>query len=502
MPYRADVENLLAPAAKRFEVGGGWWLAVPHKEDTVRLLRNLGLNAAAPIQYYYDWAQGTPFESQRVTADLCTTNPRAYILSEMGVGKTRAVLYAFDYLRRQGMAHRLLVVAPLSSLVTVWENEVFENFHHLTTAVIYGDRKRRLKILANAADVYIINHDGVEVCHREIFGRGDIDVTIIDELAAYRNARSNRWKYINPIVQRSKYAWGLTGSPTPNEPTDAFGQVKLLTPNRVGYSFKGFRDLTMRQLSQFRWIPRENANEAVNQAMQPSIRYTRDQCFDLPPTTYSTREVTLDPAASKAYKGMFDDLALQVKNHEVTAANEGVKLSKLLQLSAGFVYDTSGKGHYIGGVSRFREIMTLIGEASGKVIIFAPFRFYVEVLFRLVSKKYTAALIHGDVPKKERDKIFAAFQKSTNPRVIVAHPGTMSHALTLTEASTIIWAAPTTSLETYEQANARITRAGQKQNTFIVNVQATKAEANIYGRLRRKAKLQGALLEMFEQDSP
>jgi SNF2 family DNA or RNA helicase len=419
----------------------------------------------------------------------------------MGVGKTRAVLYAYDYLRQEGMVNKLLVVAPLSTLVSVWQNEIFEHFHHLQTAVIYGDKKRRQRILAGPADVYIINHDGVEVLHQDLFGRSDIDCVAIDELASYRNARANRWKFLRPIVARSTYAWGLTGSPTPNDPTDAYGQVKLLTPERVGFSFKSFRDRTMRQLGAFRWIPKPDANDTVLQTMQPSIRFTRDQCFDLPPTTYSQRDVPLDAAVSKAYKKMFDELAVQVRNKEITAANEGVKLSKLLQLAAGFIYDSDGKGHYIGGAARIREIIDVIDQSEGKVIIFGPFRYYVELLAGVLSKRYTVGMIHGEVPKAKRDEIFTGFEKSTDPHLIVAHPKTMSHGLTLVSANTIIWAAPHMSLETYQQANARITRSGQVRNTYIVHIQSTKAEQQVYSRLRRKEKTQGALLDMFEDAS-
>lgn len=501
IPYRADVENILAPAAKRFEVGGAWWLAAPHTVDVVKLLRNLGLNPAAPIQYYYNWADGTPFDSQRVTADLLTINRRAYVLSEMGVGKTRAALYAYDWLRSAGLVKSLLVVAPLSTLVSVWQNEIFEHFHHLTTAVIYGDKKRRLKILSVPADVYIINHDGVEVLHNELFRRSDIDATIIDELASYRNSQTNRWKFLRPIVARAEYAWGLTGSPTPNEPTDAYGQVKLLTPERVGFSFKRFKDQTMRQLGQFRWIARDDANDTVLSVMQPSIRFTRDQCFDLPPTTYSARDIPLEAQVTKAYKKMFDELAVQVRSKQITAANEGVKLSKLLQLAAGFIYDSDGKGHYIGGAARFREIISIIDGSKAKVIVFAPFRYYVELLAGVLGRRYRVGMIHGDVPKSKRDEIFTSFEKSSDIQIIVAHPRTMSHGLTLVAADTIVWAAPCQSPETYEQANARITRSGQINNTHIIHLQSTKAETNTYSRIKRKLKTQGVLLEMFEQAS-
>lgn len=477
-------------------------LSIPHSETSTRLIRNLGHNIAGPIQYYYDWNGGTPFDSQRITADLLTTNPRAYVLSEMGVGKTRAALYAYDYLRKIGAANKCLIVAPLSTLVGVWENEIFECFPYLTTGVLYGDRKKRLKILRQPSDCYIVNHDGVEVLHSELFRRTDIDTIIVDELAVYRNHRSERWKNLRPIVSRAEFAWGLTGAPTPNEPTDAYGQIKLLTPDRVGFSFKSFKDQTMRQLTQFKWIPRREANDIVVAAMQPSVRYTREQCFDLPPTTYSSRHVDMDPNAQKLYKKMFDELAVQVKAKEVTAANEGVKLSKLLQLSAGFVYDAEGKGHYIGGVARFRTIIEIIESTQNKVIVFGPFRFLVTLMGQVLARKYNVAIIHGGTPKAERDAAFVGFQRSSTPRIIVAHPATMAHGLTLTAADTIIWAAPITSLEMYEQANARITRSGQANHTHIVHVQSSPVEKYVYDRLKRKAKMQGTLLDMFKDYTP
>lgn len=198
---------------------------------------------------------------------------------------------------------------------------------------------------------------------------------------------------------------------------------------------------------------------------------------------------------------MCEELALEIRANQVTAANEGVKLGKLLQLSCGFVYSADGTGIYIGGVSRIREIFDVIEESEGKVIVFAPFRYFVELLNGALKHRYQTEMIHGDVPKAQRDAAFTAFQHDMSTRVLVAHPKTMAHGLTLTAATTIIWAAPTTSLEIYEQANARITRAGQTRNTYIVHIQSTKAEQHVYSRLRRKAKTQGLLLELFEAQS-
>lgn len=500
IPFRADVESIV-PGAKRFQHGDEWYLAVPHNVGTVRLMRNLGLTVPSPILHDYDWCGGVPFDSQKITADMCSIARRAFVLSEMGVGKSRAVAWAYDYLRRVGEGHKLLVVAPLSTLVTVWENEFFENLPHLTVRILHGSKAKRIKALADDnADVYVINHDGVEVLHRELFARTDIDVVIVDELASYRNRRTNRWKYLEPIVRRSAYTWGLTGSPTPNAPTDAYGQSRLLTPGQAGFSFKAFKDKTMRQVSTFTWVPRPEAAEIAHSILQPAVRFTRAECFDLPPTTYSSRSVQPSPAAAKAYSEMHRQLATDIKAKEITAANEGVKLSKLLQISAGFAYDGTGRGQYVGGLDRIREIIDLVEGASGKVIVFAPYRYFVELLSGVFQSKFRkdfVATIHGDVSPAARTQIFADFQRGST-RVIVAHPGTMSHGLTLTAANTIIWASPTTSLETYQQANARITRAGQTRNTHIIHITGTQAEAKVYARLKRNAALQGALLELFE----
>jgi SNF2 family DNA or RNA helicase len=201
---------------------------------------------------------------------------------------------------------------------------------------------------------------------------------------------------------------------------------------------------------------------------------------------------------------MLNKLATQIKNKEITAANEGVKMSKLLQISAGFAYDANGVGRYCGGTERFKEIFEIIEAASGKVIVLSPFRYFVELFGKVAGQlslgnpKMSVAIVHGDVAKTARDVIYSDFQKSAVPRILCAHPKTMAHGLTLTAADTVIWASPPTSLELYEQANARITRAGQTQNTLIVNISGTKMEEKVFARLKRNAALQGTLLEMFE----
>jgi len=99
-----------------------------------------------------------------------------------------------------------------------------------------------------------------------------------------------------------------------------------------------------------------------------------------------------------------------------------------------------------------------------------------------------------------RNEIFNTFQDSPEKQLLIAHPQCMAHGLTLTAANTIVWFTPTTSLEIYEQANARITRPGQSHKTLVIHLTGTAIERKLYSRLRQKARLQGALLDMFNDN--
>lgn len=503
-----DKYTTVIPTAKHLRMKGTDLVAVPHRVDEVKVLRNLGVQAPSPIAYYYDWpGRNNPFMAQRETASFLTMHSRAFVLNSLGTGKTLATLWAYDYLRSKGKVNKLLVISPLSTLERTWADEVFRNFPHLTYAVLHGDAKKRKKLLAVDHDVYIINHDGIGVIKDELAGRPDIDIVIIDEIAqCARNQGTVRWKTLNAIVNDKKIhraAWGLTGTPTPNAPTDAYAQVKLLTPENVPPYFNRFKDLVMKQHGPFTWLPRPDAIDTVKRVMQPAIRFTRDECIDLPPCMYETRQVELTPEQKQAYQEMVKHLKTELAGGQVLAVNEAVKYSKLVQIACGVAYDTNGEEVYVGAAHRLAVTLEVVEESDAKVIVFVPFRSAVTlVVNHLESHGHKCGVVHGGVSKRDRDEVFREFQQGSEMKVLVAQPAAMSHGLTLTEANTIVWFAPITSNETFEQANGRITRPGQKLNQFIVMLEGTPAERRIYDRLKNKQAIQGALLDLVQEEGP
>ena len=511
-PANPDHICSLIPTARKVRYKEHLLLAIPHRTEEMRLLRNLGFEGPAPITQYYHWPcfYDHPLPHQIETAAFLTMNPRSYCLNGIGTMKTLSVLWAFDYLRREGLVKKMLVVCPMSTMELTWVDEIFRNFRDLTYAVVYGSKEKRKKMLAQDVDVYIINHDGIGTIIEE-FGRKekknwiparlDIDVIAIDEISqAARNANTDRWAHLRNLVSGRPIVWGLTGTPIPNEPSDAWAQCRLVRPETVPLFFGAFRDMVMRQVSQFTWISRENAVDTVAKVMQPSIRFKRDDVIkDLPPVTYETKSVEMSKEQKAMDTPMVNQLMAEYAGEEILAVHEGVKAMKLVQIATGVVYGNTGEDVIIPAQARLDMLKELVDAATGKAIVFVPFKGAIRHVAEFLSTWYDVHIINSDVPKHERDATFRSFQNGEKPDVIVAQAGCMSHGLNLTAANTIIWFAPIYSNDIYEQANGRITRPGQKLPQLIVHIEGSSIERRIYTRLEKKGKMQGLLLSLLEE---
>lgn len=503
----------LIPNTKPLRHNGHCLLLVPHGIEEVRTLRNLNIRAPSPIRYYYDWpGKHKPFEMQRAMAEFATLHRRGYILSEMGTGKSLSVLWAVDYLRSIGEMQKALIIAPLSTLDEVWEKEIFYSFPYLTVSILHGAAERRRRLLKQNADIYIINHDGVRVIQKELMVRKDIDCVIIDELAVYRNyrartkatpdsasdGRNQLWKAAHAVIEGRKWVWGLTGAPIPNAPTNAWAQAKLITPSTTPQYYSHFRDDTMYKVTQFKWAPRHDAVDKVHHLLQPAIRFQRSDGYDLPPTIYETRSSDLTQDQIKMYKDLCNQLYTEYNAGTITAANEGVKRMKLLQVLCGAVYDDAGEIQYVIAKPRIKIVQEIIDQAQGKIIVFAPFVNVVDMLHKELSRYVECGIVYGQTKRADRRNIFSAFAAPDGPTVLVAHPKCMSHGLNLTSAATIVWYGPYESNDVYMQANDRIRRSGQTRTQFIVHIVASTLEKEIYARLKGQQKIQGILLNMLE----
>lgn len=488
------------------------YCAIPHTLDAAKILNNIGIKAPSPIRTEYDWPSAggryVPRWYQIETAEFLTLNPRCHCHNKQRTGKTLSNLWAADYLRRAGLINKTLIIAPLSTLWDVWESTIFECFPLRTFTVLYGSRQRRLELLERDSDFYIINHHGVAIIEKELASRPDINHIIYDEVAVMRNGGKQRkpdapesiiFAPIDRIankqgIQRS--LWGNTGTPTPNAPTDAYGQSKLITPWHVrGVSFSAFRLKTMQKFSDYVWAPLRGSAETVARVLKPSIMFDRTVCTDMEPCNIYRRS-ELSVQQQKAYKAIISKALAEIEGQTVTAINAAVLLSKITQIACGAVLDVNKEVVSLDFGPRYAVLEELIEDNDEKVLVFAPFTNVLESLADRLRKRWSVEVVYGKVSTTKRNKIFSDFRRGKDPHILVCHPGTMQHGLDLTAASLAIWYAPTVKAEEYQQASVRIDGSKQKAKIDIAHIYATSEEQRIYSVLQGKGKLQDIVLSM------
>ena len=476
-------------------------IVAKHDQQTWQQLKDRGVTLPSPM-VHYDWpGQWTPRQNQKRTAAFLAAHRKAICLNGMRVGKTLSAIWAADFLHRQGAVRRMLVIAPLSTHVTVWERNYVYHLPHKRVALLHGPRERKQRIAADTRiEVLVVNPESLGIVADYL---QDVDLVVVDEATAFKNARSKRWKLLNGIVkQRHARLWLMTASPTPQSPEDAYGLLRLLHPEYI--SMRQWRDMTMVQVSTFKWVPKQTASQTVARWLQPSIRYTLADCGDVPTVQYEDIKCGL----SKQQKAVLEDLKKSARaefadKSSVTATNAAALLSKMLQVQAGGVYglDTEDRRtvQAIPADDYFRAITEFVSEADTPVLVFAPFRSAAVAIEQHLREKagLPTALVHGDVKREARNEAFNAVQAGT-VQALVAVPSTMSHGLTLNRASYVLWAAPPFKAEEYSQANGRVLEAASNKHIVVAHIVPSKLATELYGRLKSKAQLQDTVLKLLD----
>jgi hypothetical protein len=276
----------------------------------------------------------------------------------------------------------------------------------------------------------------------------------------------------------------------------------MINPNGVPRFFGAFRDQVMQKITQFKWVPKVSSERTVHEALQPAIRFTKEECLDLPDMTYVMRDVPLSTQQARFYETLRKHMLATAAGEDITTVNAAANLNKLLQLSCGAVYSDSGEVVAFDAKNRMSALLEVIEEASHKVIVFAPFRHAIEIVAEeLKANSITCEVIHGGISATKRTEVFARFQTEPNPQVLVIQPQAAAHGVTLHAANVVVWWGPITSTETYLQANARVHRAGQHNPCTVVHLQGSPVERRIYKMLSEKVDIHTRLIDLYKNET-
>lgn len=271
-------------------------------------------------------------------------------LSDPGCGKTRVHIEAIRRALEQGQTGKTLVFAPKSILQAAWGNDIDQFAPELRYVTAFADnREKAFKI---DADVYLINHDGVN-WFTERKGNGKYGLTsearrrlkgfdrlIIDESTAFKSPTSQRSKSMQAVAEVMRERAVMTGTFTPNGLVDAWHQVYLVDEGkRLGAKFTQFRDNVCRRVSDkndsrfSRWEDKPGIHPVVNELLKDiTIRNKREDVLELPPNQVITVPFELAPRHRHYYEALLDEKLLELDSGTVSAFNAAVLVQKLLQV--------------------------------------------------------------------------------------------------------------------------------------------------------------------------
>lgn len=469
------------------------------KFDTCRYLRRAGLAYPSMADTYGYPGPFSPMDHQSETVKFLLDHDRAFVANGLGTGKTLSALWASDALMDMGQVRRVLIVAPISAMWNAWVPALSGTIPNRRYKLLKGTAKQKQELCQDLSYRYlIVNPESLHLIEDCLHC---VDLVIADESTKFKSWQARRTKSLYRIAKERRL-WLMSATPAPQNPTDAYAQIRLLR-NGSYMSFTAFRDRTMLNYGQFKWVPRYNAVDIIAQELQPCIRFSRDDCLDLPELSIIDHKVPLSPEQEKAVKSLQEKAFAEIAGTEITAVNAGVVVSKVLQVQSGAVYgeaDENGEKEVIklkadGVLESVEDIVT---SNANPVIVYVSFRSTVKALVdHLSAAGVTVAGITADVAGAKRQELFQSMQDGSL-HCIVAVASTISHGVTLTAADTIIWATPPVSFETYDQANGRIYRKGQTKKCVIYRLYYDAFSNSLLKRLDKKISLQDCLLQTLQ----
>jgi SNF2 family DNA or RNA helicase len=461
----------------------------------------------------YDWPSApgaSPFETQKRVASFMVLHPRSFVLSDMRTGKTRAALWAMDYLMARSKERvRALVVSDLNALRGTWLPEISTHLLGRRKGVLlHGDAAKREKLLEEDCDIYLINHEGLSIgfsstkpygLAKSFLSRNDIKLICFDEATTYKNRLSVRHKAAtNLFSKRASFVWAMTGTPTAESAMDAFGIKKLVHPN-VNMTYKAWQDKVSYPVSAFKRQPRSTAVDDVAELLSPAIRISQSEVFTATEVKYHTLRVPLTNEQKKYIKELKKNLVLLLGDDNVIdAVNEAALRIKLLQIVTGAVYDSERNVVGIDASARLNAYKKLVDSSKNKIITFAPFIHTVSLLNKELGE--TSIAIHKDMNSKERREVVKHYVESPNIKTLISHPSPIARGIDLSCASVIIWYAPVDRTELYIQGNERINGINQTKARHIIRIASSPIEEDIYDKLENNESMLRVMLKLKEMN--
>ena len=444
--------------------------------------------------------QYNPHTYQTRLKDFILAHRYAFLTVDMGLGKTVTTLTAIAELLDCVEVARVLVIAPKSVAENTWTSECakWDHLAHLRVSVVMGDEKRRLKALADEADIYVINRDNVAWLTKQQGARWSFDTVIIDESSSFKNPQAQRFKAlrrVRPFIRRLVL---LTGTPSPNGHMDLWSQMWLIDMGeRLGRTLGAYRTRYFRPGRSnghvvYNWSLLPGAADAISEKMADvTVSLKAEDWLEVPDLIESDVRIRLSSDEMERYRNFERDQIMTIAGEDIVAITAAALANKLLQFTGGAMYDQDHEFHKVSD-AKLRALDDILEAADGDpVLVFYQYRHELERL----QERYAGM---RPVTFSGEPEILKEWNEGRIP-LLLCQPASVQYGLNMQQGGHIIvWYTPTWNLEQYQQANARLHRQGQERPVICYRLVCSGTiDDKVVGALRGKDGAQEALLRMI-----
>ena len=432
---------------------------------------------------------------------------------EMGTGKSKVLIDEIGGYFLQGKIDTALIIAP-KGVYRNWERgeiptHLPDEIPHTVAAwrapsEMTKDDKKKLKdiIYPNGKlRILLMNIEAlsgsVGIKYVTQFLHRNRTLLAIDESTTIKTPTASRTKNAIKISKLAKIRRIMTGSPVTKNPLDVYAQLEFLSPNITRQNYWAFK-------SRYAVMVRRNfGTRSTNLVVgfqrlpelntiidQYSYRVLKEDCLDLPEKIYTTRTISLTSEQVKAYEEMRRFNITEMDGKTMTSLSTLAALIRLHQITCGHITFDDGTTKEIKS-NRMNELLNILDEVDGKVIIWANYRFDIKNIQQTLSEKFgsdSVATYYGDTKDKDRQDIVEKFQdKNSSLKYFVGNPSTGGYGLTLTAAHTVVYYSNSYDLEKRMQSEDRAHRIGQVNKvTYVDMIAEGTVDEKIVRSLRSK----------------
>jgi len=386
---------------------------------------------------------------------------------DMGLGKSiQSIIAALE-----SGAERILVVAPASAKIN-WEREI--NVFCKDTVIIDSNKWANAKftiinydILKNFHTLVDIRKKSEGTPNRELVN-SKFDLCIVDEAHYLKNNKSIRGEVMMEVCVKHNIpkVWLLTGTPVANRPMDYFNLLKLIK-SPIADNWKHFavrycdgrqffRTLKNGQRRQI-WLTdgATNLDELAAKTKNILLRRLKTDVLDMPDKVIIPTYHSLDTKGWGRYDALWDEYMEKRKLEGKRGALEKdlvelILLRKFIAMEA---------------IPKTIELVENAIDMGKKVIIFTSFTEELEVLAEHFGKKCVTH--NGPMTAKAKQKSVDSFQEKAKVKVFIGNIKSAGVAITLTEATVVVFNSFDWVPGANEQAEDRAFRIGQKNDVTV-----------------------------------